>query len=278
MASKPRILVAVGHGYYAPWIDIALKGQNETWLAGEVPSNIEILHYHGSPLGKTGQMLDRLHERIRWSNRLGYALLGLFDFIVTFPFLATIPRSSTSKLLFLRHKTIHVRWPDSYLTFRWKAKGMFKFILDNYDFDFLFMTSSSSFIRLDELSKLFYEQTPSRFFGGASAYKGANFAAGSNRILSRDLVQDLLRRPLNYLPFPIEDLSMSKSLMDSGVELVRLPHLDIDSLENLQQLPDTELMNHYHFRVKSGSLDNRNDVVIMKALYKRLMRITNGSD
>lgn len=275
MVSNPKILVAVGHGYYAPWIDIAIKGQNETWLAGEVPSNIEILHYHGSPLGRTGLLLDRIHERIRWSNRLGYTLLGLFDSVVTFPFLAKIPKSSTSKLMSLKHKTIHVRWPDSYLTFRWKAKGMFKFILDNYDFDFLFMTSSSSFIRLDKLSKLLYEQAPSRFFGGASAYKGANFAAGSNRILSRDLVQDLLRRPFKYLPFPIEDLSMSKSLMDSGVALVRLPHLDIDSLESLHQLTDAELLNHYHFRVKSGSLDNRNDVEIMKALHERLNGIAD---
>jgi len=275
VVSKPKILVAVGHGYYSPWIDIALKGQDQTWLAGDLPSNIEILHYHGSPLNKLGLRLDKFHERIRWSNRFGYALLALFDSLVTFPFLAITPKSSTSKLLFLRHKTIHVRWPDSYLTFRWKAKGMFRFILENYDFDFLFMTSSSSYIRTAELSRLLSEQTPSRFFGGATAYEGAKFAAGSNRVLSRDLVQNLLRNPLDYLPFPIEDLSMSESILGDGVELVRLPHLDIDSLEKLQQLADKELVNHYHFRVKSGSLDNRNDVVIMKTLHERLLNINS---
>jgi len=274
VVSNPKILVAVGHGYYAPWIDIAIKGQNETWLADQVPSNIEILHYHGSPLGRTGLMLDRIHERIRWSNRLGYALLGLFDSVVTFPFLAIIPKSSTSKLLSLKHKTIHVRWPDSYLTFRWKAKGMFKFVIKNYDFDFLFMTTSSSYIRLEELSKLLSVQMTNRFFGGATAYSGANFAAGSNRVFSRDLVQNLLNRPLDYLPFPIEDVSLSKSVMKDGIKLARLPHLDIDSLENLHKLTDAELLNHYHFRVKSGSLDNRNDVAIMKSLHERLKRIS----
>ena len=279
MASNPKILVAVGHGYYSPWIDIVLEGQNETWLAGELPSNIEIVHYHGSPLGKFGLLLDKFHEKVRWSsNRVGYALLRLFDSFVTFPFLAVIPASTTSDLLFLRHKTIHVRWPDSYLTARWKAKGMFRFILENYDFDFLFMTTTSSYIRLDELSKMLSKQTPIRFFGGASVYYGANFAAGSNRVLSRDLVQNLLRRPLDYLPFPIEDLSMSQSIMRSGVGLVRLPHIDIDSLKNLEQVTDAELMNHYHFRLKSGRLDNRNDVVIMKALHKRLMGIAYDSE
>lgn len=277
MPTSPKILVVVSHGYYSPWIDITTQGQNETWLTGELPSNIEILHYHGSPLGKCGLALDKAHERVRWSNRLGYFLLKLFDFVVTFPFLAFTPYASTSKLLLLRHKTIHVRWPDSYLTFRWKAKGMFKFALNNYDFDFLFMTTSSSYIRLDELARLLSKHEPFEFFGGASAYDGANFAAGSNRVLSRDLVQDLLRRPLDYLPFPIEDLSLSKSVLRKGVRLVKLPHMDIDSLENLERVTDAELLNHYHFRLKSGSLENRNDVEIMKELHRRLIRIDHDS-
>lgn len=278
MAHSPKILVAISHGYYSPWIDIALQGQNKTWLDGEIPSNIEILHYHGSPLGKFGLWLDRAHERVRWSNRIGYSLLRLFDSVVTFPFLAIIPSTSTSKLLFLEHKTIHVNWPDSYLTFRWKAKGMFKYILDNYNFNFLFMTTTSSYIRLDELSRVLSEKNPIRFLGGASAYSGAKFAAGSNRVLSRDLVESLLRKPFDYLPFPIEDLSMSKSILKKGVDLVRLPHLDINSIENLERVTDLELMNHYHFRLKSGSLDNRNDVEIMKSLHERLKGISRDAE
>lgn len=274
MSNSPKILVVVSHGYYPPWIDIALRGQNETWLVSEIPSNFDILHYHGSPLSKIGMLLDRAHERIRWSNRFGYALLRIFDYVVTFPFLAIIPSASISKLLFLNHKTIHVKWPDSYLTFRWKAKGMFRYVLENFDFDFLFMTTSSSYIRLEELSRVLSKQSPNRFLGGASVYSGAEFAAGSNRVLSRDLVKTLLRNPFDYLPFPIEDLSMSKSLLKKGIDLVRLPHLNINSLDNLEQLSDSELLNNYHFRLKSGSLENRNDVEIMKSLHERLKRIS----
>ena len=278
MEPSYKILVVISHGYYPPWIDIALKGQDKTWLDGDIPLNVEILHYHGTPLGKLGILFDRLHERVRWSNRFGYALLKQFDSVVTFPFLAMVPSSDSSELLSLRHKTIHVKWPDTYLTFRWKARGMFKYVLDNYDFDFLFMTTTSSYIRLDELSRLLSSKTPIRFLGGASAYAGANFAAGSNRVLSRDLVQGLLNNPKSYLPFPIEDLSMSKSLMEDGVKLVPLPHLDISSLTALKQLSDSQLISHYHFRLKSGGLDNRGDVTIMNALHERLIRIANVSD
>jgi hypothetical protein len=275
--NSSRILVAISHGYYAPWINIATEGQNETWLNADLPPNIEVLHYHGSPLGKLGLILDKVHERIRWSNRLGYFLLRLFDSVFTLPFLVFTPSASSSELMHLRHKTIHVHWPDSYLTFRWKAKGMFKYALSNYEFDFLFMTTSSSYIRLKELKKLLSQQNPVEFFGGASAYEGANFAAGSNRVLSRDLVQNLLDNPFDYLPFPIEDLSLSRSVLKKGVRLMRLPHLDVNSLENLSQVTDAELLNHYHFRLKSGSLENRNDVEIMKELHRRLLRIDNDS-
>ncbi len=277
MENSPRIIVAISHGYYAPWIDIATEGQNETWLNAKLPPNVEVLHYHGSPLGNLGLILDKVHERIRWSNRLGYFLLRLFDSVFTLPFLALTPSASSSKLLHLRHKSIHVRWPDSYLTFRWKAKGMFKYALNNYEFDFLFMTTSSSYIRLNELLKLLSQQNPVEFFGGASAYEGANFAAGSNRVLSRDLVQSLLNNPFDYLPFPIEDLSLSRSVLRKGVRLLRLPHLDINSLENLLKVSDAELLNHYHFRLKSGSLENRNDVEIMKELHRRLIGIDHES-
>jgi hypothetical protein len=58
---------------------------------------------------------------------------------------------------------------------------------------------------------------------------------------------------------------------------MRLPHLDVNSLENLSQVTDAELLNHYHFRLKSGSLENRNDVEIMKELHRRLLRIDNDS-
>jgi hypothetical protein len=274
---KPKILVAVGHGFYSPWIDIAVNGQNQTWLAEEVPENISILNYHGTPLGRFGRLIDRLHERVRWSNRFGYAVLRIFDLLATLPFLGIIPRSLDSNLLFLKHKTIHICWPDSYLTFRWKAKGMFRFAVDNYDFDFLFMTTTSSYVRLDELTRILSSQSPIQFFAGASAYPGANFAAGSNRVLSRDLVIDLLNSPLDYPPFPIEDLSLSKSVLKKGVNLVRLPHVDIDSFEKLNQVSDAELLSHYHFRLKSGSLHDRNDVAIMKALHQRLENISYDS-
>lgn len=271
--TQPKVLCLISHGYYKPWIDIAINGQNKTWLDHELPENFQVLNYHGTPLKAFGQFLDRTHERIRWSNRYFHLILKYVDLLVTLPFLAWIPDVRPSNLMKLNNETIHVRARDSYLTFRWKAKGTFKYILNNYDFDFIFMTTTSSYIRPNELLAQLADAPRKGFLAGARAYEGANFAAGSNRVLSRDLVQYLVDHPTSYLPYPIEDLSLSKSLTALGIEVHFLPHLDISSISTLNNLTDEELLSNYHFRLKSGSIDERGDVAIMKALDNRLREI-----
>ena len=273
MTSMPKVLCLVGHGYYPPWIDIVTAGQDKTWLAQDFPDGFEVIHFHGSPIGRLGLLLDKWHERIRWSNRIANALLKIFDFVISLPFLAWVPGSEESKLLYLKHKVIHVRFPDAYLTVRWKVKGIFKFVLQNYDFDYVFVTTSSSYIRPQKLLEVLQDSSRTRFLGGAKAYAGASFVAGSNRILSRDLVEYLVQQPASYMPHIIEDVSMSRSLTRLGVQLKFQPHLDISSLSALDLVTDDELALNYHLRLKSGPLSQRNDVAIMKALHQRFLQL-----
>lgn len=267
--SEVKVLCAISHGYYDPWIEIAFKGQERTWLADELPSNFNVLHYHATPLRKIGKFLDRLHERIRWTNRYIGILLKTFDTVVTFPFLKWEPRVSKSTLMVMRHDSIQIKSPDSYLTFRWKGRAMMKYALNNYDFDFLFMTTTSSYIRPKVLMEVSEKFPRTSFYGGAKAYEGATFAAGSNRFLSRDVVERLVGNKKSYLPQIIEDVSLSRSISDLGVDLVFLPHLDIESMEYLDSLTIEELSSHYHLRVKSGALQSRNDVSLMLRLHDR---------
>ena len=269
-----KVLCAISHGYYKPWIDIAFKGQERTWLADEIPDNFQVLHFHATPLNLVGRSLDRIHERIRWTNRYIGIVLKAFDTALTYPFLRWEPGVSQSKLMNMRHDSIHVKSPDSYLTFRWKSRAMMKYALEKYDFDFLFMTTTSSYIRPQTLLELCEGFPSSSFYGGAKAYEGATFAAGSNRFLSRDVVQRIVENKKCYLPQIIEDVSLSQSVYDLGVDLVFLPHLDIDSMENLDSFSDMELSSHYHFRVKSGTLQSRNDVSLMLRLHDRFSGVS----
>ena len=226
MSKDIKVLCAISHGYYKPWIEIATEGQSKTWLADELPQGFEVLHYHGSPLSSFGQKLDRLHERVRWTNRyIGY-ILKTFDALVAFPFLWWEPKVSSSALLPMKHPSIHIHSPDSYLTFRWKSRAMMKYALENYDFDFLFMTTTSSYIRPAKLLSIASEFPLSKFYAGAKAYEGATFAAGSNRFLSRDLVEYIVTNKTSYLPHLIEDVSLARSLTKVSTPLFFINHLD----------------------------------------------------
>jgi hypothetical protein len=248
-------------------------GQDKTWLAQDFPDSFQVIHFHGSPIGRLGLFLDKWHERIRWSNRIGNTLLKIFDLLMSLPLLAWVPGTQESNLLHLNHRAIHVRFPDAYLTVRWKVKGIFKFVLQNYDFDYILITTSSSYIRPRKLLEVLQDSSRTQFLGGAKAYAGATFVAGNNRILSRDLVEYLVQHPASYMPHIIEDVSMSKSLTRTGVQISFQPHLDISSLSALDLMTDDELAINYHFRLKSGPLSQRNDVAIMNALHQRFIQI-----
>jgi hypothetical protein len=54
------------------------------------------------------------------------------------------------------------------------------------------------------------------------------------------------------------------------VDLIPLPSINITSMSDLQQLTDEQLREHFHFRLTSGTRENRQDVELMRALHARL--------
>ena len=243
-----KILCAISHGLYSPWIEIAKNGQEKTWLNEPRPENFEVIHYHATPLNQFGFVLDQFHEKLRWSNRFISTALRILDYATTFPFLGLKAKVTQSKLFQLTDPAIHVHFPDTYLTYRWKGLAMFRYVLKHYDFDYLFITTTSSYIRPFELVKTAQNFPRNNLFAGAKAYEGANFAAGSNRFISRDLLEKLVNSKRIYSPIWIEDVSLSKSLLKFGVSLKFVPHMDINSLQQLRHTTDSKLLENYHYR------------------------------
>ena len=112
-----------------------------------------------------------------------------------------------------------------------------------------------------------------KYYGGAIAYEGARFAAGNNVLISRDLIERIAMKKNITNPTIIEDVSLGNYMNSIGVELSPLPQINIDSIEKLNSIPDKELNKNFHFRLRSGSLQKRNDVEIMHALHERILKI-----
>lgn len=268
--AKKKIIILVKHGLYDPWIQIAQNGQNETWLLGKESSDYLVVHFYGLPLKKFGLALDRFHEWLRWKNRISNYIQRLLDFVLLFPLLRWIPTTTLSNLINMRGEEIQVKVFDSYVTLKWKQIGAYKYILDNFDFDFLYETNTSSYIRIQKLIDVTSQLPKSNVYAGLKPWESANFISGASRLTSRDVIERVISKRHLWDLTVLEDVAFGKLANRLGLNLIELESCDLTSLQKLSNFNRDELRNHFHFRAKSGSLEDRKDIDVMRALFKKL--------
>jgi hypothetical protein len=270
-----KILIVVWHGLYEPWINILHEGQRKTWLRWPLPEGVKIIYLHGTPLSPNGWRLDRLHEKIRWTNRWVAIPLAWLDRFFLFPFRWYIPKIGESELLKIEEEVLHTQFPDSYLNAQWKFLALLKYFLEETDFDFIFGTTTSSMIKPFALKRLISEFNPQEnIYAGVKPYEGANFAGGSNRLLSRSAANLIIKNRWQIDPGTIEDKAIGALFFKLGVPFIELPSLNITGHEGLESPTLTEdLISNFHIRVKSGTFEERGDVLLMHDVEQRLIEI-----
>lgn len=273
--STPKIFCSITHGLYSPWVDILHDGQVPTWLCNPELPNFSINHFHGIPGGKSVMNFDRLHERIRWTNRWVAAPLRILDNLCGFPIRNYIPTQKNSNHLHLQHPVTQINFLDIYATMKWKDLSILDYFLRNSDCDFIFMTTTSSYIRPRKLMEIVSSLPRQGVYAGAVAYEGANFAAGNNRLFSRDTAEAIVTFRRKLACGTIEDLAIGNLCAEIGFKLIELPKINISSMDELHSLSDKDLESNFHFRLKSGTIDDRNDVPIMRELHRRV-RLIDG--
>jgi hypothetical protein len=267
--SGPRVLCAITHALREPWVEILTEGQEKTWLTDFRPDGLTILHFHGTPVNKAVQYLDDLHEKIRLNHPYTSMALRSLEQILSKPWLEFIPNYIDSRLLRTTDRSLHIIFPDTYLTYRWKILGLFKYFIEQTADDYLFITTSSSYIRVAKLMEYVGELPKADVYDGGFAWTNAPFISGSNRILSRDVVSRLVQSRKAWRPGVIEDVELGNMVNKLGVNRSGKPLISIDSSESLIGTSDSLLSQNYHFRMKSGALQNRYDVSMMDQIHRR---------
>ena len=265
------ILVSVVHALQEPWTTIFRTGSETTWLNSNIPDEFHLVHFHGLPLKRFGSLWDRIHERFRWKNRWCAAPLAWLDTLIGSPLLLFIPEIRPSNKLHSAFPAFEVCFPDTYQFLRWKDLAVLKYFLEQTSCDYIYMTTNNSYLNFNNLKRLVEDLPLASFYGGAKAYDGAEFAAGNSRLISRDVAQLIIKNRRDFSLGLIEDSAMGKLVKSLNIDFVPLPSLITESPESLVQISDSELKRHFHFRVKSGALNSRNDVQIMTSLHKRLV-------
>jgi hypothetical protein len=155
------IFCAITHGLYEPWIDILHSGQTPTWLSNNDLEGFEIHHFHGVPGNSLIIKYDKCHEKLRWTNRWVAMPLRKFDQILGFPLRNHIPKQTISRRLKLTHPVIEINFIDIYSTMKWKDLAILEYFYKHSSSNYLFMTTTSSYVRpaklIEKLTELAHQ-------------------------------------------------------------------------------------------------------------------------
>jgi hypothetical protein len=262
------VLCAVSHAQQLPWFDIWVNGQCKTWQNYPDNSNFTIINFFGRKPSKFIIKLDQLHERIRWTNRYFAKLLGYLDIALLSPYIGFTPSFKIDQKLSGSHSSFVVNFPDTFVTYRWKILSLIRYFLEETDFDFLYVTSTSSYIRpvmlLEEVSKL----PNSGIYSGPLPYESANFVSGSSRLMSRDVVQKIWGNRLRFGITTIEDKAMAQLLGELSINPIFFQLINVTSAEEAKAINATNSQGKYHFRLKTIKNGRREDISVMTSLHE----------
>lgn len=266
------ILCAVSHAQQDPWFDIWVHGQCVTWQDVEDKPEFKIINFFGRKASKVTKTLDVIHERIRWSNRYFAKVLKLFDALVLLPFLFAAPKFKRDPGLSNNHDSFVVDFPDTFVTYRWKMLSLIQYYLEETDFDFLYVTSTSSYIRPSVLLEQCKKYPTSGVYLGPLPYEGAQFVSGSSRLISRDVAQIIWDNRFRFKISIIEDQAMAELLSKYNIYPTHLPLFNIDSRDMAGQINETNSNGIYHFRLKTILNGKRDDVMVMRNLHQQFQK------
>lgn len=149
-------------------------------------------------------------------------------------------------------------------TIGYKVIESLEYVIDNFQFDYLFKMNCSSYLNKKMLKDFLLDKPISKYCCGIIGnHNKIEFTSGSGSIFSRDIVELIVSNKKNWDHSLVEDVSIGKILKEKNIKLTKGERIDI--INGI----DYNLINKkcYHYRCKNKN--NRNlDISIMKELYK----------
>lgn len=267
------ILVVIGDVLHEPWYSISVNGQMRTWLPDVVDDpRFHIRHSHSQPLGAMGGWFDRTHEWARWWDRTR-GLIPRLDDAVGRPWRDKRARVTVGTWAGSNQVAWSQAMPDLYALQRWKVVTSMTQALTEADWNFVYFTTASSYVRAERLWERVRELPETGVYAGTLMIEGVTgepFASGANRVFSRDVVELVVRERGEYANDVMEDVGIGRLLAGHGITVTAWPSLNVTSQAELDSVSDAGLLDHHHFRVRSEINGRRNDVELMHALHDRL--------
>jgi hypothetical protein len=253
-----RVLVLVLSLDREPWKTIEMEGQRATWASApaEAIGDTPTLFYYGLNSGPMYLAAGAGGKALR--------LLRLARLRTLY--LTAIGSTSAKGRTVEQGDRIFTQVPETYTNIGAKTLAAFRHALDNYRFDFLFRTNTSSYVNRKML-KAFVQTSPNRryYAGFVGHCDGISYASGTGIIMSRDLVVAAVKdRHWNF--DQIDDVAIGHSMRRAGVGIHELPRLDVLSQAAAALLTPDSVRNYFWARCRSSG-DRYQDIESMHRVH-----------
>ncbi len=151
-----------------------------------------------------------------------------------------------------------------------KTLACFEHVLEHRSFDLVFRTNCSSYVDLPNLEAYASAHArPTRFYAGDVITHGSTrFASGSGYFLSRDLLEQVVRRRAAWDHSVLDDVALGALLAREGVAPETAPRRDYRSRGEVRDVD----LSQFHFRCRTDSWGRIDDARIMIALHRAFCR------
>jgi len=265
------LVIAIGQAKSEPWESIWLNGQVPTWVS-RFKNEVEIVNISGIRLGNLWKRFDSFHERNRYRKRIGL-WQGRSDYLFIPWLTRNIP--SSKELAPSSIREIKVLTNSSYIFAGRRLIGMINWFLKETDYEFMFITTTSSFINVKQLIKHI-----SGFKTDIPIYAGhllgefpEKFVTGAGQLINRKTAEIVVSNFRQYPHQMLNDVALGSLLREKGVSPIEIQWIWCKSVDEVLELSEGSLSSTVHFRCKSSS-NPRTDSEIMRALQQRLTALS----
>lgn len=249
----PRLLVVINSAGSDPWRSIEQHGQEQTFGA-EVPPWASLVWIEGD-VGLSTRIFYRLMNFLAslflasfHRFRLGTIRLFFFNRGLVPPGIFAIYSAIAERALKKKPKRngnrVSLAFPPLYYLTGVRTLNSFSWALENYHFDFLLKTTSTSYIEWENLRKAVLKLPRERTYAGATAHLGKSvFNSGAASIFSRDVVESILHHRKSFRWDTYEDVAVGEiigahNLADfTNLEQIELEH----GLRNQSFVPGSDV-------------------------------------
>lgn len=269
MNQNSQVMIGVLQVDLPPWDAIFKFGQIETWMNNPDPL-VEIVNLYGRKPSKTVDRMDKLHEKLRL-NPLGNGITNKLDLLATLYWnKSQIPPWNEQN--FGNYKRLDVDIPSTYLTQVIREFSLFNYFLKQSDAEYLYMTNTSSYLNVNLLLELISELPNQNLYGGTKVeFDGFSFYSGANRIFSRDVIEFLVSNYHNLDFRLLNDVAIGKLMSKINYTSFEISSMIFSNKVEIESTELSSLKKNIHFRLKSGTIDNRSDIDLMKLLHSILV-------